>query len=140
VKRKTFNDYSLFLEAWVYLYLAKLLIIFFPFKKIAALIGKSQTESPNEMIGNSQVYNIEIAVIRAVKFVFFSSKCYDQALATTFMLKRRKISSTIYFGIQKENEQLIAHAWVRCGEKIVSGRLGFERFTPIAWFGSHNLS
>jgi hypothetical protein len=137
MKRKTFFDYSLFLEAWICLSFAKLLIIFFPFKKIAALIGKPQIESPNEVYTDKKIRDIEVAVIRGIKFVFFSSKCYDQALVTTFMLKRRKISSTIYFGLHKEAEQLSAHSWVRCGEKIVSGSLGHERFTPVAWFCSN---
>jgi hypothetical protein len=140
VKRKNFYDYILFFEACIYLSFAKLLILFFPFKKIAALIGRSQVESPIEVMGSIIIKDIEISMIRAVKYALFTSKCYDQALATTFMLKRRKISSTIYFGLHKEAEQLLAHAWVRCGDKIVSGKLGYERFTPIAWFASHNLT
>lgn len=138
LKRKYFFDYSLFLEAWMYLCFAKLLILFFPFKKIAGLIGQSQIESPKELINDTIVKDIEVSVIRVVRYVLSSSKCYDQALATTFMLKRRKISSTIYFGIHKDAKQLSAHAWVRCGEKIVSGRLGYEKYTPLAWFGSNN--
>jgi hypothetical protein len=140
VKRKNIYDYILFFEACIYLSFAKLLILFFPFKKIAALIGRSQVESPIEVMGSIIIKDIEISMIRAVKYALFTSKCYDQALATTFMLKRRKISSTIYFGLHKETEQLLAHAWVRCGDKIVSGKLGYERFTPIAWFASHNLA
>ena len=140
MKRKIFYDYILFFEACIYLSFAKLLILFFPFKKIAALIGRSQVESPIEVMGSIIIKDIEISMIRAVKYALFTSKCYDQALATTFMLKRRKISSTIYFGLHKEAEQLLAHAWVRCGDKIVSGKLGYERFTPIAWFASHNLT
>lgn len=140
MKRKNIYDYILFFEACIYLSFAKLLILFFPFKKIAALIGRSQVESPIEVMGSIIIKDIEISMIRAVKYALFTSKCYDQALATTFMLKRRKISSTIYFGLHKEAEQLLAHAWVRCGDKIVSGKLGYERFTPIAWFASHNLT
>jgi hypothetical protein len=140
VKRKIFYDYILFFEACIYLSFAKLLILFFPFKKIAALIGRSQVESPIEVMESTIIKDIEISMIRAVKYALFTSKCYDQALATTFMLKRRKISSTIYFGLHKETEQLLAHAWVRCGDKIVSGKLRYERFTPIAWFASHNLA
>jgi hypothetical protein len=139
MKRKTIFDYSLFLEAWMYLSFAKLLIIFFPFKKIAALIGKPQIESPKEMFTNKKITDIEVAVLRGVKYVFFSSRCYDQALATTLMLKSRRIPSTIYFGLHKEVEHLLAHAWVRCGDKIVSGKLGHERFTPVAWFSSNIL-
>ncbi len=140
VKGKTLFDFILFFEALMYLSFAKLLILFFPFKQIAAMIGSPQVESPKALLGDSLVNDIEFSIIRAVKYSFFKSKCYDQALAITFMLNRRKISSTIYFGLHKEAEQLLAHAWVRCGEKIVSGKLGHERFTPVAWFSSYNLS
>jgi hypothetical protein len=138
VKQKTFFDFSFFLEAWIYLNLARLLIIFFPFKQIAAFIGKSQVESSKELNSDKIIYDIELAIIRGIKYVIFSSKCYDQALATIFMLKRRKISSTIYFGLYKDDEKMLAHAWVRCGDKIVSGKLGYEKFTPVAWFASNN--
>jgi hypothetical protein len=139
MRKNRVYDYILFIEAWIFLSFAKLLIIFFPFKKIAALIGNPQVESPKKMHEEKIIKDIEVAIIRGIKYVFFFSKCYDQALATTFMLKRRKIVSTIYFGLDKEGEQLIAHAWVRCGEKIISGRLGHERFTAVAWFGFNNL-
>jgi hypothetical protein len=130
----------LFFEAYFYLSFAKILVLFFPFKKIAALIGRSQVESSMQVIENKILNDIEISISRAVKYALFTSKCYDQALATTFMLKRRKISSTLYFGLHKEEQQLMAHAWVRSGNKIISGKLGYERFTPLAWFASHNLS
>ena len=139
MKRKTISDYTLFVEAWTYLSIVKLLIVFFPFKKIALLIGKSQEETAKEPIVDTRISVIEISIIRAVKYALFTSKCYDQALAITLMFKRRRIPSTIYFGLCKENEKLFAHAWVRCGDKIVSGKLGYERFTPVAWFGSNIL-
>ncbi len=139
MKTKSISDYTLFVEAWIYLSLSKLLIVFIPFKKIASLLGDPQVEIVKEVIDFTNLNNIEISIIRAVKYVLFASKCYDQALATTFMLKKRKLSSTIYFGLHKEAGQLLAHAWVRCGDKIVSGKLGHERFTPVAWFGFNIL-
>jgi hypothetical protein len=139
VKKKLISDYTLFIEAWILLNLSKLLIVFIPFKKIASLLGDPQSETDKEVIDFAKIKDIEISIIRAVKYVLFASKCYDQALATTFMLKKRKLSSTIYFGLHKEAGQLLAHAWVRCGDKIVSGKLGHERFTPVAWFSSNIL-
>lgn len=139
MKGRTFYDYTIFLEAWLYLSFAKLLIVFFPFKKIASLIGNAQVESTKEVQDSASIKFIELSIIRAVKYTFFKSKCFDQALATTFMLRRRNISSTIYFGLHKKPEHLLAHAWVRCGDKIVSGKLGYEKFTPVAWFASYEL-
>ena len=134
----TIKEYLLFVESWVLLSLSKLMILFFPFKFIASKIGYPQSETDHENQIGSNVSDIQIAVTRGAKYIFFRSKCYDQALATTFMLKRRGISSTIYFGVNKDGAQLSAHAWVRCGQLIVSGRRGHEKFTPVAWFGSHS--
>lgn len=138
--RKTIHEYCFFIEAWLFISLAKLMILFIPFKKIAARIGVPKFESNFENQSNETVDEIRIAMIRGVKYVFFSSKCYDQALASTFMLKRRHISSTIYFGLNKIDGQLSAHAWVRCGQVIVSGKKGYENYTPVAWFGTQAQS
>ena len=135
---KTIKEYLLFVESWFLLSLSRLMILFFHFKFIASKIGDPQTETSSEIDVDSIVADIQIAVARGVKYSFFNSKCYDQALATTFMLKRRGISSTIYFGLNKDGSQLSAHAWVRCGQLIVSGSRGYEKFTPVAWFGSHS--
>lgn len=136
MKTKSIVDYRLFIEAWIYLSIAKLMVQLFPFKKIASKLGTPQQDSSKQTATSSMVDQIELSIVRAVKYVFFTSKCYDQALAVTLMLKRRRVSSTIYFGVYKELNQLIAHAWVKCGDKIVAGKKGYEKFTPVAWFGS----
>ncbi|MFN5376767.1 MAG: lasso peptide biosynthesis B2 protein [Chitinophagaceae bacterium] len=136
MKEKSIRDILFFFEAWLFLNIAKLMILFFPFKKIAGKIGVPQFETEHENQTNETVVEVQIAVRRGVKFVFFSSKCYDQALASTFMLKRRNIPSTIYFGLNKFDRQLSAHAWVRCNRVIVSGKKGYEKYTPVAWFGT----
>jgi hypothetical protein len=57
-------------------------------------------------------------------------------LTAKALLGQCSLPSTIYFGLAKENEnQLMAHAWVRCGERIISGKAGMERFTVVACFG-----
>lgn len=138
MKTGLFNKSFLFLEAWFFLTLAKLFILFFPFKKIASWIGDTQSESSKENEFKELVFQVEYAVRRAGDFVLFKSKCYDQALATTLMLKRRAIPSTIYFGLYKSESDLKAHAWVRYGDFIVAGKHGHERFTPVAWFATQS--
>jgi len=130
------KEYFLFIEAYVLLGVSKLVILIFPFKVIASKVGLPQTETSFINTFESMVLETQIAVTRGAKYIFFSSKCYDQALATTFMLRRRRIPSTIYFGLNKVDGQLSAHAWVRSGQIIVSGKLDYEKFTPVAWFGT----
>ena len=138
MKKRSIAEYFLVFEAWIFLSLAKLMILFISFKKIASKIGMPQIETDFENKMGNTAAQVQIAVARGTKYVFFASKCYDQALATTFMLRRRQIPSTIYFGLNKKESQLSAHAWVRCGQLIVSGKQGYENFTPIAWFGTQS--
>lgn len=129
-------DYILFVEAWFLLHFAKLVILFMPFKKIASRIGKLHVESVHDLKSNKDPIKIEQAVRRASMYTFHNSKCYDQALAAKALLAQIGLPATIYFGLAKEIEnQLSAHAWVRCGNKIVTGKAGMERFTVIACFG-----
>jgi len=129
-------DYLLFVEAWCLLHLAKLVIVFMPFKKIASWMGQLQVESAHDLSSTKMAIRIQHAIRRASKYTFHQSKCYDQALSAKALLGQSGLPATIYFGLAKENDnQLIAHAWVRCGERIISGKAGMERFTVVAYFG-----
>ncbi|MEY4571811.1 MAG: hypothetical protein RLZ10_1022 [Bacteroidota bacterium] len=136
MKNRKLDYYLVFIEAWILLHVSKAIILFFPFKKIAAKLGVSQVETPKDPIAGYQLSLVEISLKRAVKYTVHNSKCYDQALAAKFMLNRQQLPSTLYFGLSKEDNQLSAHAWVRCGDTIVIGKRGFEKYTPVAWFGT----
>ena len=129
-------DYILFVEAWFLLHFAKLVILLMPFKKIASQIGKLHVESTHDLHSMEEPIKIEHAVRRAARYTLHRSKCYDQALTAKALLGQCGLPATIYFGLAKEGDsQLMAHAWVRCGNKIVTGKAGMERFTVIACFG-----
>jgi hypothetical protein len=129
-------DYLLFVEAWCLLHLAKMIIVFMPFKKIASWIGQLQLESTYDLDSTDMPTKIELAIRRACRYTLHESKCYDQALTAKVLLRQTRLPATIYFGLAKESDkQLIAHAWVRCGKSIISGRSGMEQFTVIVCFG-----
>jgi hypothetical protein len=53
------------------------------------------------------------------------------------MLKRRRIAATLYLGVAKDEnkaEKLAAHAWLRCGDVILTGAHGHRQFTVVAMF------
>jgi hypothetical protein len=61
--------------------------------------------------------------------------CLTQALAGSAMLARRRIATTIQLGVSKSadgTDGMIAHAWLRCGDELLTGADGHERFTPVA--------
>jgi hypothetical protein len=136
MNNRAFIDYILFVEAWFLLHLAKLIILLIPFKKIASRIGRLNVESTHDLQSIEGPLKIANAIRRASRYTLHKSKCYDQALTAKALLGQLGLPATIYFGLAKDTEsQLSAHAWVRCGSQIVTGKAGMERFTIIACFG-----
>jgi hypothetical protein len=113
-------------------------VLFFPFKKIASIMGLVNVETTYNDVNNNFSNQIEKAIQRASHYSIHSSKCYDQALAGKLMCKRRKLPSTIYFGLSKnEKDNLIAHAWLRQGSRIITGKHGHEQYTVVASYGDY---
>jgi hypothetical protein len=136
MNNKGLTDYIFFLKAWCLLHLARLVIMFIPFKKIASWMGRLQVESTHDLQYSDVSSKIEHAIRRASNYTMHESKCYDQALTAKALLGQNAIPATIYFGLAKENDnQLTAHAWVRTGKSIITGKAGMERFTVVACFG-----
>ena len=136
MKRRPLSDYIYFLEAWMLLHAMKLAILIVPFKRIAGRIGKVHAETSLEPLVSDGIQHVEQAIRRASRYTFHQSKCYDQALTGKLMLQRRGLPSTLYFGLSKDSTNLLkAHAWVRCGSRIITGRVGAEGYTVIVCFG-----
>ena len=60
-------------------------------------------------------------VNRSAENTLWESKCLVRALTAQRLLRRKKIDSTLYLGVGKENDKMIAHAWLRCGTLFVTG-------------------
>ncbi len=72
-------------------------------------------------------------IVKVSKKLFWRSVCLDKAVAGTILLKRRGIPSTFHLGLAKK-EKFEAHAWITCGDVIVTGGKTHEQFTPISSF------
>lgn len=141
MKQKTVYDYLFFMEAWGLLHFSKGIILFFSFKRIASSLGFLNKETQVVAEEQKMVVDICNAIRRAARFSFHKSNCYDQALAGKIMLKWRGLPSTMYFGLTKSDPfQLIAHAWLRCGNQIVTGKPGIENYTIIACYGDLDIN
>lgn len=111
------------LEAHLLLYLSKLMIILFPFRKIIYYLGEQGEKSV--MLNDDAtawVKKTSKLIKVASSFTLYKSKCYDQALAAKIMLRMRFVSSTIYFGVQKSDKSTLSgHVWLRSGNLTVTG-------------------
>jgi hypothetical protein len=129
----------LILEALLSIAIARLMLALTPFSWIAPRLGQERAESgvslPSEQIALAR--QIGWAVEAVTRRVAWRNKCLSQAIAAQMLLKRRNIPYTLYLGVAKdEHKDLAAHAWLRCGPAIITGRLGYQRFTVVSTFAA----
>lgn len=140
MRSKTAIEYLYFTEAWILLHVSRLFILFFPFKKIASILGVLSVETDHDDISSGLSSQIEKAIHRATRYTIHFSKCYDQAIAGKLMCKWRRLPSTIYFGLSKSAKgDLLAHAWLRVGHRILTGKKGCDQFTVVAIYGDQHI-
>lgn len=125
----------LLLPALLILSIAHLLLLFFPFKKIQAILGELNQESPfDQEEEQAKVIGQTIQIVS--KYAPWDAACYTQALTAKIILKTRKINATTYMGVCKDEQTntFKGHAWLRVGRHIVTGKKGHKKFQIIAYY------
>jgi hypothetical protein len=118
-------------EAGYYLAKAKIRIRRDDFRTIAEKLKR--TDVPSQSIDSPDIGVVKRSVGRMHARLPWENKCLPQALAAAWMLKRRAIPATIYFGVRKtEEEGLKAHAWVIAADYFVTGRDGHRHYSVVS--------
>jgi hypothetical protein len=138
-RRRTRKERVLLIEAFLLLGVARLAILLLPFKWLAVSLGKQRTESPRRISpeDSQKALMIGQAIRSAANHTPWESVCLPQAVVAQWMLKQRHISGTLYLGVIKEAakpERIAAHAWLRCGEAILTGSANHQQFVVVATF------
>jgi len=125
-------EQRLLVEALLWLTLARLAIPAVPFRRIAPLLGRTMEETPFHVTeGPPVAEGVSQAIRTAADHAPWKSRCLVRAVAAQWMLKRRGIGSTLYLGVSKEDTKVMsAHAWVRCGDKFLTGAVGRRETYP----------
>lgn len=132
------RDQVLLVEALAWLGVARLLLLLLPFRWLAPSLGQAMTESPSAISPSERALALKVswAVQSVAAHVPLGFVCLPQALAAKWMLRRRCLATTLYLGVATpERTKLTAHAWLRAGDKILTGREASRQHTTIAWFG-----
>ena len=130
-------DRDCLVEAGLWLGIARLAILVLPFRWVAPRLGRHMARSPEETraVSAELLDRISWAVATASCHLPWDCLCLAQAIAGKAMLKCRRVPSTLYLGLVKDGvTQLQAHAWLRCGGRILTGQRGMTGFTVIATF------
>ena len=136
--RRNVPDRLLLLEALVWLCWARLLLVTVPFRWVARGLGRRMAESPASMAESDRmiVQRISWAVQAVSLHAPLGFVCLPQAMAAKWMLRRRGLESTLYLGLRAgERATLSAHAWLRSGDRILTGRSESPGHQVIATFG-----
>lgn len=140
LRSRTWVERGLLVEALHLLGLMRAAILLFPFRRIVRWLklepaGPSPFQLTNaeqdlaERIG----WAIRVAAIRTP----WESACLVQALAGVVMLQRRQLPASLTLGVAQNGEfkeGFDAHAWLRCGDLILTGKGGHERYQAVSTF------
>jgi len=126
-------------EALLHLLRARIALALVPFRRLAAGLGALGTESGSEVPAGQEpaVEDVAWAVQAVAGRVPWDSRCLAQALAGFRMLRARGLAATVYFGVRRDAAAPFdAHAWLRCGARVVTGEAGHEAYRVICQFAS----
>lgn len=138
--RRRSRDRRLFLEALVALLRAKWEVHLVPFHRLAPQLGRAQRETPAAITPTDRATAVAVswAVQAVARHVPLGFVCLPQAIAAQRMLRRRGVATTLYLGVAAEHADrlgLRAHAWLRAGDKLVTGEHEAARHRALAWWG-----
>ena len=135
---------ALAIEATIYLWLARMALIFVSFPRIARRLGafvaptdaralKARESGPPQAAATAK--EIGWAVTRAARYMPFKAVCLPQAMAARVMLKRRGIASVMHFGAAAgKDKPFDAHAWLDAAGVEVTGYPVAKGFAEIGCF------
>lgn len=133
----SWQEWGLLINAFWSLAVARCAVTLLPFRRIAVGLGDKNTESPTTDAGENraEIEQIRWAIHAISSRLPGTRQCLVQGLAAKWMLQRRRIPSTLYFGVAKDPQgNLKAHAWLRSGSQMVTGAEGRKQFTVVATF------
>lgn len=142
-RRRPAEQRRLLMRATLMLGLMRL-ALHLPFRTVSRAIALHQGEASESVAPEALARAAAIgwAVRAAASHTPWESTCLVQALAATVLLRRHRIDGTLYLGVARDRdtpEGLIAHAWLRCGELVLTGAAGRARYTPVASFATSGV-
>ena len=139
LRRLSLGQVVMLFEAMALLGVMRAAILAAPFRWLASLLGLElgSGTTRTDFHQAQEVSLVAWAIRSAAARTPWNSTCLAQAMAAALMLKRRRISSSLYLGVAKEeggSGALSAHAWLCCGDMVATGGFELDRFSPISCF------
>jgi hypothetical protein len=135
-RRGRLSKSALIIEAYLYLLLARLVLEGFGFLRLTGLFS-SPLRKP-ELAGRPRRRarkEVQGAIFYVWRRFPWKPNCFHRALAAQAMLRRRGVSTTLYYGATTLPERgLTGHVWVQDGPIGVVGHIAAKGFRVLARF------
>lgn len=115
-----------------------------PFRSLAPFLGNHyQKVELSPIVSQAQLQlarQIGQCCETIARYTPWESKCLVQAIMATALLKWYCIPYVLHLGVAKSDqpgdEKLLAHAWVKVGPSVITGRAGHQNFCVVSTFVS----
>ena len=129
-------DKWLLLRAAGWLWIARIMLVAMSFERLSARLsapGNSTQIEPDPDV----VERVGSAVSAAANNVPWRSDCFPQTIAARMLLNRFGYASTIHFGVERAGDEVLnGHAWLTCGDTVVTGAAELDRYAEIHRLGA----
>jgi hypothetical protein len=123
--------------SWLLLGLSRLAIVSgVPVTRLAGRTGANSQPATPSPRDERWAGLIARQVGRAAARTPWRSQCYPQAVAARLELKAARVAHTVFFGLRRDgNGDLVAHAWVQVGDRVVVGgdAMGYTVVAAFPW-------
>lgn len=131
-----FESKVMFCKAFILCGFYRFIILNISFSKVKKLLGEKGKESDFKIdIENYKIVKeVGFIVKLASSHTPWESKCLVQAMTAQKILKDKGIKTTLYLGVAKERNNMVAHSWLRYGQMFVTGGNGDLNYTRVGFF------
>jgi hypothetical protein len=133
------RDQVRLVAAWSLLGLSRLAILLLPFRLVRRALGEHRdpragaTGAPLDHDALVRAARIGATVQLAARHTPWRSECYPQALTARALLGLAGVPHVVSFGVRRDGDHQVAHAWVHAGDVPVTGGTG-QPYTEVGSF------
>lgn len=105
-----------------------------PLRWFSGLLGEFNKPIDIELNQNQieMIKLIKKNIRRCKRVLPWKVKCFEEAIAAKMALKKQNINSTLYLGVDKDSDmKLKAHAWLKAGDFVITGRQGHKNYSVV---------
>jgi hypothetical protein len=114
-------------------------LLFLPFKLYRHLLGEIHTVAnynADDKLAIDKALYIKQLISIVSSHTPWNSKCLVQAIVCKRLLRKEGINTTLFLGAANnaEEKKLDAHAWLKYGDTVITGRSGHKRFKVVSYY------